>query len=72
MLKPIHDYRLIIGNRNYSTWSLRGWLVMKLAGLPFDETVVPLDRPETAALLEEHSPSRRVPCLVAGTPGVGD
>ena len=34
--------KLIIGNRNYSSWSLRGWLAMKQSGLPFEELVVPL------------------------------
>ena len=34
--------KLIIGNRNYSSWSLRGWLACKLSGLPFEEAVVPL------------------------------
>lgn len=57
-------FRLIIGNRKYSSWSMRGWLVMRLSGLRFDETVVPLDRPETAELLAQQSPSGRVPCLV--------
>lgn len=60
------DLRLIIGYRNYSSWSMRGWLVARLSGLTFSETVIPLDQPETAAMLAEHSPSRRVPCLVHG------
>ncbi|MGN8000790.1 glutathione S-transferase family protein [Sphingomonas sp. 22176] len=34
--------KLIIGNKAYSSWSLRGWLACKLSGLPFDETVVPM------------------------------
>ena len=32
------DYRLIIGSRNYSSWSMRGWLILRLSGLPFDTT----------------------------------
>ena len=35
--------KLTIGNRNYSSWSLRGWLAAKQSGLPFEEEVVPLD-----------------------------
>lgn len=54
---------LVIGNRNYSSWSLRGWLAMKLSGLPFEEIFIPLNRPETAAALSEHSPSKLVPVL---------
>ena len=34
---------LIIGNKNYSSWSLRPWIAMKVAGIPFEETVIPLD-----------------------------
>ncbi len=56
--------RLVIGNRNYSGWSLAGWLGLRRAGVAFDETVISLKRPETAAALAEHSPSRRVPVLV--------
>ena len=59
-------FRLVIGNRKYSSWSLRGWLAMKLSGVAFGETVVPLDLPETPGLLAQHSPSGRVPCLVHG------
>ena len=37
-------YALYIGNRNYSSWSLRGWLLARAAGIEFEEIVVPLDR----------------------------
>jgi glutathione S-transferase len=57
---------LIIGNKNYSSWSLRPWLAMTAAGIPFRETVIPLDTPETAKLIAEHSPSGRVPVLRDG------
>ncbi len=58
------DFTLVIGNKNYSSWSLRGWLMAKAAGIDFEEIVVPLDRPETAAAIRRHSPSGRVPVLV--------
>lgn len=38
--------RLLIGNKNYSSWSLRPWLAMKTAGIPFEETLIPLDTPD--------------------------
>ncbi len=57
---------LIIGNKAYSSWSLRAWLALMQTGLAFDEVVIPLDRPESAAALAAHSPSRRVPLLVDG------
>jgi glutathione S-transferase len=58
------DFTLVIGNKNYSSWSLRGWLMAKAAGIEFDEIVVPLDRPETLATIRKHSPSGRVPVLL--------
>lgn len=55
--------KLVIGNRNYSSWSLRAWLAARHSGLPFHEVLVPLDQPDTAARLAEHSPSGLVPVL---------
>ncbi len=59
------DFTLILGNKAYSSWSLRGWLMVKLTGAAFDEVVVPLDRPETKTAIRAHSPSGRVPALKA-------
>ncbi|WP_042689531.1 glutathione S-transferase family protein [Azospirillum sp. B506] len=58
------DLILVMGNKAYSSWSLRPWLALKQAGLPFAETLIPLRQPDTAARIAEHSPSGRVPCLV--------
>ena len=58
------DFTLVIGNKNYSSWSLRGWMMVKIAGIEFDEIVVPLDRPDTAPAIRKHSPSGRVPVLL--------
>ncbi len=55
---------LTISSRNYSSWSLRGWLLAKFSGLPFEEIVVPIDDPATRAELLLLSPSILVPCLV--------
>jgi glutathione S-transferase len=54
---------LTISSKNYSSWSLRGWLLCKLAGLEVTETVVSLDDPSTRAELLLLSPSFLVPCL---------
>ncbi len=54
---------LFLGNKRYSSWSLRGWLACKLAGLAFKEIVIGLDTPETTARIIAISPSGRVPCL---------
>ena len=51
---------LIIGNKNYSSWSLRPWLLMRHHGIAFDEVRLPLDTPEFASGVERWSPSGRV------------
>ena len=43
------DLFLLIGNKKYSSWSLRPWLVLKQAGFSFDETLESRDRPDTPA-----------------------
>jgi glutathione S-transferase len=60
------NLHLVIGNKNYSSWSLRPWLALSMAGIPFRETVIPLDTPETAKLISEHSGAGRVPVLHHG------
>jgi glutathione S-transferase len=66
------EFTIVLGNKAYSSWSLRGWLVLKLTGAAFDEVVVPLDRPETKAAIRAHSPSGRVPTLKADGLAVWD
>ncbi len=58
--------KIYIGNKNYSSWSLRGWLAVRLSRLPFEEEVIPLDTPEFATRIAEVSPSRLVPVLHDG------
>ena len=54
---------LTISSKNYSSWSLRGWLLCKMAGLAFVEQALPSDDPSTRAELLLLSPSFLVPCL---------
>jgi glutathione S-transferase len=54
---------LTISSKNYSSWSLRGWLLCRMAGLDFAEEVVPADDPANRAELLLLSPSILVPCL---------
>jgi glutathione S-transferase len=54
---------LTISSKNYSSWSLRGWLLCRMAGLDFTEEVVPVDDPGNRAELLLLSPSILVPCL---------
>jgi glutathione S-transferase len=64
--------KLMIASKNYGSWSLRGWLLCKLAGLDFDEEVVPADDPSTRAELLLLSPSFLVPSLTTGAVKVWD
>ena len=57
---------LIIGNKKYSSWSLRPWMLMKALNLPFTETVIPLSQPDTKDHIAKHSPAGKVPVLQDG------
>lgn len=57
---------LVVGNMNYSSWSLRPWMALSMAGLPFLHTVIALDQPGTKGLIAEHSGAGRVPILHHG------
>jgi glutathione S-transferase len=57
---------LIIGNKNYSSWSLRPWIAMKVAGLDFDERVIPLYEPGSREQILQYSPAGKVPVLIDG------
>ncbi len=63
---------LTISSKNYSSWSLRGWLLCKMAGLEFDEKLASLDDPSTRAELLLLSPSFLVPRLDHGAVKVWD
>ena len=56
--------KLVIGDKNYSSWSMRPWVLMTHFGIPFEEIVVELHRDDTKARIFEHSPSGKVPCLI--------
>jgi glutathione S-transferase len=60
------DFTLVIGNKNYSSWSLRPWMLLQHLGLKFDEQQIPLNLPETQSLIAQHSPTGRVPVLKHG------
>ena len=62
MSKPI----LVIGNKNYSSWSLRAWLILKHAGVDFDEVRVPLYVPGYKEKLLSYSPAGKVPAYREG------
>lgn len=57
---------LVIGNKNYSSWSLRPWIAMKAAGIPFEERLIPLFHQDYKQRLLELSPAGKVPILIDG------
>jgi glutathione S-transferase len=57
---------LVIANKNYSSWSLRPWMAMTMAGLAFDESMILLDTPTMKKQIAEHSGAGRLPVLHHG------
>lgn len=57
-------YTLVIGNRNYSSWSLRAWLYLRVSGIPFDEIRIPLFTDRWREDIARYSPAGRVPILL--------
>ena len=66
------DLTLVIGNKVYSSWSLRPWLLLRERGIAFKEIRIPLYTPETAQRIREHSPSGHVPLLIDGATKIWD
>ncbi|MGB9368477.1 MAG: glutathione S-transferase family protein [Xanthobacteraceae bacterium] len=58
--------KLVIGNKNYSSWSFRPWIAMKVAGLVFDEEVISLYDDGSREKILKHSPGGKVPILIDG------
>src|SRR3546814_19234364 len=58
------DNTLVLGNKSYSSWSLRGWLAARLAGIPFEEVVIPLRKPATREANQTYSAAAQVPTRV--------
>jgi glutathione S-transferase len=56
--------KLVIANKNYSSWSMRPWMAMKLAGIQFEEQVISLDDPQFKAELSKLTPAGKVPVLI--------
>jgi glutathione S-transferase len=59
-------YTLVIANKNYSSWSLRPWVLMRMLGIGFTEQLIPFGPQPPGQSITERSPSGRVPCLVDG------
>ncbi len=69
MSAPATAFTLVIANRNYSSWSMRPWVLLKQFGIPFDEVMLKFHSAEWDAQIDRLSPSRLVPVLWDGEPG---
>jgi glutathione S-transferase len=72
MIALMPDLTLVIGNKNYSSWSLRPWMLLKHLALAFEEVLIPLDTPEFKEQAEKYGPSGCVPVLRHGTHCIWD
>ena len=63
---------LVVGNKNYSSWSMRAGLAAALTGAAIEEILIPLDQPDTAETIARHSPAGLVPVLLDGDLAVWD
>lgn len=66
------DLTLVIGNKNYSSWSLRPWLFLKHNDIQFEEVLIPLYEASSKARLLEYSPAGLVPTLLHGDKPIWD
>ena len=64
--------KLVIANKNYSSWSLRAWLLLREAGIPFEEEIIGFNAPDFSERVRRYSPVGRVPVLVDGEAVVWD
>ncbi|WP_309752218.1 glutathione S-transferase family protein [Novosphingobium sp.] len=66
------SYTLITANRNYSSWSLRPWLLMKALAIPFADRIEPFTKPDNYVNFRQFSPTGQVPLLIDGERKVAD
>lgn len=64
--------KLVIGDKNLSSWSLRPWILLKHSGIEFEEVRLPLDTAVFRDTIRQYSPSRRVPALIDGATRIWD
>lgn len=65
-------YTLITANRNYSSWSLRPWVLMKALGIPFEDRLEPFTKPDNHGDFRAFSPTGQVPVLIDGGRVIAD
>jgi glutathione S-transferase len=64
--------QLVIGSKNYSSWSLRAWLALEHTGARYEEILIPFSEPDWRERIRRHSPSGKVPFLIADGLGIWD
>ena len=64
--------KLVIGSKNFSSWSLRGWLALEHVGAPYEEILISFGDPDWRERIRRHSPSGKVPYLIDGALGIWD
>jgi glutathione S-transferase len=64
--------KLVIGSKNFSSWSLRAWLALEHTGAPYEEILISFGAPDWREQIKRHSPSGKVPYLIDGALGVWD
>ena len=64
--------KLVIGSKNFSSWSLRAWLALEHTGAPYEEIFVSFGDPDWREQIKRHSPSGKVPYLIDGALGIWD
>lgn len=64
--------KLILGNKNYSSWSMRAWLALKKAGIEFEEIVIALSQDDTKHRLSAYSPAGKVPVFICADTKIWD
>lgn len=67
-----NSLKLVIGNKNYSSWSMRPWVAMKAFHIPFEEIRIALNKPDTSMNIAHYSAAGRVPVLLADKVAVWD
>ena len=70
--EPTNALRLVIGNKNYSSWSMRPWLAMQELDIEFEEVQIPLRQPDSLERKLAYSPAGKVPILIDGDLRVWD
>lgn len=64
--------KLVIGSKNFSSWSLRGWLALEHTAAPYEEIFISFGDPDWREQIKRHSPSGKVPYLIDGALGIWD